>query len=66
MVKTTRKQREAIHKIWQRWYGPGSSREDEGVTYRELRDRLQPGMGWVAVVIDGLYIGIEPDGYTHT
>ena len=61
MTRTTRKQREALKRIWLRGQGPES--------YRRLRKSAQPsfdGSGCIMVPWAGMCIGIEPDGYTHS
>jgi hypothetical protein len=64
MVRTTREQRQSIKKLYQRMvYG------DPAVTYRTLRERIQPTIGCDgAVVIQcmGMFLCIERDGYTHS
>lgn len=59
MVKLTKEQRKALHKLWLRTSG-------DRPPYREFRRTVTPGLGWVGVRWCGMYVGIEPDGYTHT
>lgn len=61
MMVLTRAQREAIRKLWYR-------SPDGEYSYLAFRRRFHPGIGgdyvfghWV-----GMYVGIEPDGHTHT
>ena len=64
MVKTTRKQREALHNLWAR-----KDKLRPGETYRQFRKRVFPEFcGWGAVMIEwsGMTIGIEKDGYAHS
>lgn len=64
MVRTTKEQRQSIRKLYQRMvYG------DSHITYRSLRERIQPTIGCNgAVVIHcmGMWLCIEKDGYCHT
>lgn len=60
MVKTTRQQRLAIKRVYER---------DKNGTYRELRGKLQPTFGCdgaVALPWCGMWLCIERDGYTHS
>lgn len=36
------------------------------VTYREFRRTVQPGPDCIMVPWCGMWLGIEPDGYTHS
>jgi len=64
MVKTTRAQRESLFRIW--------TREREAVarypalSYRRFRAYVRPGPGCIMVPFAGMWLGIEPDGYTHS
>jgi len=58
MVKLTRAQRKALLKLYRR--------DERGLTYRAFRRTVYPGHGWVSVAWRGMYVGIEPDGHTHT
>jgi hypothetical protein len=62
MVKTTRAQREALYKIWQRTIHD----KPNPLTYREFRKTVTPGLGYIMVPWAGMWLGIEPDGYTHS
>ena len=35
-------------------------------TYREFRRTVTPGPGCVMIPWQGMWLGIEPDGYTHS
>ena len=64
MVKTTRKQREAILKVWKR-FDPIHNR----ITYRDFRRTIQPTFGMDSAVVVhwcGMWLAIEKDGYTHS
>lgn len=77
MVKTTRKQREALFRMFQRdfpnWCGPTTRQTANGfrvavpsIQYRRFRSRVLPGPGCVMIYWRGMWLGIEPDGYTHS
>ena len=40
--------------------------KDGARSYREFRQRVQSGWDCVMLKWCGMYVGIEPDGYTHT
>lgn len=58
MVRLNRAQRAALHRVW--------SRDPRGQTYRQFRSTVQPGYDCVMVRWAGMWLGIEPDGYTHS
>ena len=64
MVKTTKEQRQSIKKLYQRMvYG------DSAVTYRSLRQRIQPTIGCngaVVIYCMNMWLAIERDGYCHS
>ena len=64
MVKTTREQRVALKRIWERDLHQDGKTHHQ--TYREFRKSVTPGFGWIGVEWAGMYLGIEPDGYTHS
>lgn len=80
MVKTTRAQRIALFRVFQRdfpsWETPtlrGTRSDSHGelvkvptIQYRRFRQRVQPGPGCVMIEWKGMWLGIEPDGYTHS
>jgi hypothetical protein len=80
MVKTTRAQRDALWRVFQRdfpnWLTPtkrashhGSVVKVPSVQYRRFRAQVQPlfdKSGCVMVPWAGMWLGIEPDGYTHS
>jgi hypothetical protein len=62
MVKTTKAQRAALKRVWEREQAGGSS-------YRRFRKLVQPTIGCdgaVAVPWNGMWLCIETDGYTHS
>jgi len=58
MVKLTKEQRKSVFRIWQR--------DNQGKTYREFRRTVKGGWGCVMVHWCGMWLGVEPDGYTHS
>jgi hypothetical protein len=80
MIKTTRAQREALFKVFQRefpsWISPNRRRRsDTGeivpvptTQYRKFLAKRQPFFGGDCVMIPyaGMWLGIEKDGYTHS
>ncbi len=58
MVVTTRKQREALARKWQQ--------DPQGLTYRQFRATVLGGWDCIMVRWCGMWLGIEPDGYTHS
>jgi hypothetical protein len=79
MTRTTRAQREAIFKVFQRdfpgWVSPGRRQSINGlivpvptVQYRRFRAKVQPAFSDSCVMLPwkGMWLGIETDGYTHS
>ena len=79
MVRTNRLQRVALKRVFDRSplfidpYGNVTSRESTGnvmhygpITYREFRKKLSPAYDCVMIHWCGMWLGIEPDGYTHS
>lgn len=56
-MKLTKLQRQALKRVWLR--GTSGS-------YLAFRRSVQPGPGCVMVSFAGMWLGIEPDGYTHS
>jgi len=54
----TRLQREALLKVW--------LRDNQRLTYKGFRRTVQRGSDCVMVFWCGMWLGIEPDGYTHS
>jgi hypothetical protein len=65
MIKTTREQRLAIHRLWLRARDP-SQNLPTSATYRQFRRRIHAGYDCIMINIWGMWIGIEKDGYTHS
>lgn len=85
MVKTTRKQREALFRVFQRdfpgWLSPGWRTEHRPcpncgwhgdkvrvptLQWRAFRRRVHGGPGYIMVQWAEMWLGIEPDGHTHS
>jgi hypothetical protein len=80
MVKTTRAQREALFRVFQRsfpnWVSPGKRRSHTTneivvvptIQYRRFRAKAQPFFGDNCIMVPyaGMWLGIETDGYTHS
>jgi hypothetical protein len=77
MVKTNRAQREALFRIFQRdfpgWITPTTRETKTGnivpvpsIQWRRFRNRVQPGPGCIMIQWRNMWLGIEPDGYTHS
>jgi hypothetical protein len=70
MVKTTRQQREALVRVYRRAVNAQriamTAQVYRDFTYRAFRKTVQPGPGCIMVPFAGMWLGIEPDGYTHS
>lgn len=55
-MKLTKAQRQALKRVYQR---------TEGTSYLTFRRTVQMGWGCIMVPFAGMWLGIEPDGYTH-
>lgn len=85
MVKTTRLQREALFKVFQRdfpsWITPttrherpccpkcgygGATVKVPSTQWRSFRKRIVSSYGCIMLEWHGMWLGIEPDGYTHS
>ncbi len=77
MVRTTRAQRVALKRVFDR--GPIYSDFDtlryrrefrdrfcKRLTYRQFRKSVHVGSGCIMIHWCGMWLGIEPDGYTHS
>ena len=54
----TKAQRVALKRVY--------NRVDLGISYREFRRTVKTGHGYISVRWQGMYLGIEPDGHTHS
>jgi len=80
MVRTTRAQREALFKVFQRdfpnWISPGKRRTHSTneivpvptTQWRKFRKSVRPFVGDSCVMVywAGMWLGIETNGYTHS
>ena len=67
MLKLTREQREALARVYARKHPvPEVGVSDWLRGYRAFRRTVQPGPGCIMVRWAGIWLGIEPDGYTHS
>ena len=74
MVKTTKAQRMALKRIYDRRpIFPYRTDEEIAagikavpITYKQFRRGLQAGYDCVMIQWAGMWVGIEPDGYAHT
>lgn len=76
MVKTTKEQRKALKRVYDRQPFDAKGRIEpqqqyyglrRALSYREFRQHhVQPGPGCIMVAWCGMWLGIEPDGYTHS
>ena len=74
MVVLTKEQRRALKSVFERCpIYPHMTPEEfrEGltaipITYRQFRRGVLPGPGCVMIQWAGMWLGIEPDGYTHS
>lgn len=60
MVRLSKAQRKSLFRVWQR--------NSQNMSYRQFRKQVQPYFGDSAVLVPwcGMWLGIEPDGYTHS
>ena len=69
-IYLSRLQREALKRVYHRavlGYAQGPERQGTYfMSYRHFRRTVQPGPGCVMVQFAGMWLGIEPDGYTHS
>lgn len=71
MVRVNRAQREALLRVYRRAQGDDirrsmTQREYMAFTYRAFRRTVQPGPGCIMVPYASMWLGIEPDGHTHS
>ena len=67
MIKLTKPQRKAVYRVFSR-YSHVDNTHPLTITYREFRRRVFNGSGCVMLqpTGEGMWLGIEPDGYTHS
>lgn len=72
MIKTNRAQRLALKQVFDRQplCAPNNHavrcKHERPISYREFRKTVQGGWGCIMVKWCGMWLGIEPDGYTHS
>lgn len=70
MITTTKAQRQSLLRVYRRTCeetrGRMTAPQYLAFTYRAFRRTVQPGPGCVMVPFAGMWLGIEPDGYTHS
>jgi len=60
MKATTKEQRKAMKQVYDKWFGSGSYLAfRRGVSWACMQSCLM-------VQVPGMWLGIEPDGYTHS
>lgn len=60
-VTMTAAQKDAVYRLWSREKTDGKKE-----TFEHFRERVGPGPGCVMVHARGCWLGIEPDGHTHS
>ena len=66
MVKANKAQREALKRVFFRINADARRNGTPTTTYRDFRYTVRPGCGCIMVPFAGMWLGIEPDGYTHS
>ena len=70
MIKTTKPQRQALARVYRRvvadTHESMTQQQFMAFTYRAFRRTVQPGPGCIMIPFAGMWLGIEPDGYTHS
>lgn len=79
MIVLTKAQRNALFRVFQRdfpsWVTPTRRQDIHGrpslvkvpsIQWRRFRARVQPGYDCVMLHWQGMWLGIERDGYTHS
>ena len=73
MTKTTRAQRQALKAVFDRQpLFPGITGalihhgREPRMTYRDFRRTVRPAFDCIMVPWCGMWLGIEPDGHTHS
>ena len=61
----TKPQRTALYRVWLRTQEPHVP-PSQRPAYTQFRRLARPGPGCVMIPFAGMYLGIEPDGYTHS
>jgi hypothetical protein len=66
MVNTTKPQRQALKRVYDRIVDSQAEKGKRIPRYRDFRKTVAPGYGYIIVPFAGMLLGIEPDGYTHS
>lgn len=74
MVRTNKAQRRALKQVYDRapilpYITPAEASQGIKaipITYKQFRRGVQPGYDCVMIHWKGMWLGIEPDGYTHS
>jgi hypothetical protein len=81
VIKTTKAQRKALFRVFQRdfpshvtpfyrmaFVGTQGTVKSQvpSTQYRRFRAKVHPGPGCIMLPWRGMWLGIEPDGYTHS
>lgn len=64
MVRLNRAQRVALKRVYDRTVHENQTCDTR--SYRTFRRGVEHGPGCVMVRFAGMWLGIEPDGYTHS
>ena len=59
MIILTTQQRKALLKVYRR-------NSNKHASFLAFRRTVQPALGYIMVKWCGMWLGIEPDGYTHS
>lgn len=65
MIKTTRAQREALKRVYNR-IDSARKPSQRPLPYRTFRKTVQGGPDCIMVPFAGMWLGIEHDGHTHS
>ncbi len=62
MIILTKPQRKALHLVYLR----GDHSKLPYQSYKTFRKKVRPGPGCIMIRWCNMWLGIEPDGYTHS
>jgi hypothetical protein len=65
-VNLTQEQVAALDRLWERDRAEGRESGPTWATKEAMHAAVQPGPGCVMIEWAGMWLGIEPDGYTHS
>ena len=66
MLTLTKPQQQALRRVYTRILASDNGLPKGAETYRAFRRLVLPGPGCIMVPFAGFWLGIEPDGYTHS